>query len=87
MQLLLDRELETSPRRPKNSARVVMACREAGREGDDSSYAPGNIKRAIQNASRQFRIDRGQPSDLSPRDVIEAVQWLCLGPVGGCRWR
>jgi DNA-directed RNA polymerase II subunit RPB1 len=75
MQLILDRELETL-REDQKILRVVMACREAGREADDSSYAPGNIKRAIQNASRQFRIDRGQPSDLSPRDVIEAVEAL-----------
>jgi DNA-directed RNA polymerase II subunit RPB1 len=75
MQLLLDRELETL-REDQKILRVVMACRESGREADDSSYAPGNIKRALQNASRQFRIDRGQPSDLSPRDVIEKVNAL-----------
>jgi DNA-directed RNA polymerase II subunit RPB1 len=75
VQLLLDREAETL-REDQAILRVVMANREAGRESDESSYAPGNVRRVIQNALRQFRIDRGQPSDLHPRTVIQKVNAL-----------
>jgi len=75
VQLLFDREAETL-REDQAILRVVMANREAGRESDESSYAPGNIRRVIQNALRQFRIDRGQPSDLHPRTVIQKVNAL-----------
>ena len=50
-----------------------MANREAGKEDDPMLYAPGNIKRVIQNALRQFQIDKGLPSDLHPKDVIEKI--------------
>ena len=75
VQLLFDREVEML-REDQKTLRVVMACREAGRESDESSYAPGNIKRVIQNALHQFRIDKGQPSDLHPKTVIEKVNAL-----------
>jgi DNA-directed RNA polymerase II subunit RPB1 len=75
VQLILDREVEVL-REDQRTLRVVMANREAGRESDDSSYAPGNIRRVIHNAIRQFRIDRTQPSDLHPRDVIKKVTAL-----------
>jgi len=75
VQLLLDREAETL-REDQAILRVVMANREAGRESDESSYAPGNVRRVIQNALRQFRIDRGQPSDLHPKTVIQKVSAL-----------
>ena len=75
VQLLLDKEAENL-REDQAVLRIVMANREAGRESDESSYAPGNIRRVIQNACRQFRIDRGQPSDLHPRTVIQLVSEL-----------
>ena len=70
VQLLLDREAEAL-REDQAILRVVMANREAGRESDESSYAPGNIRRVVHNALRQFKIDKGQPSDLHPKEVIE----------------
>eukprot|EP00548_Thalassiothrix_antarctica_P002465 CAMPEP_0194143634 /NCGR_PEP_ID=MMETSP0152-20130528/12758_1 /TAXON_ID=1049557 /ORGANISM="Thalassiothrix antarctica, Strain L6-D1" /LENGTH=1743 /DNA_ID=CAMNT_0038843123 /DNA_START=23 /DNA_END=5254 /DNA_ORIENTATION=+ len=84
VQLMLDREVEILHEDQK-MLRVVMACREAGREADDSSYAPGNIKRVLQNAARQFRIDKGRPSDMHPRRVIEMINALLdrLIVVGG----
>ena len=75
VQLLLDREVEQL-REDQRNLRVIMANRETGRESDDSSYAPGNIRRVISNANRQFRIDKSQPSDLHPRDVIQKVSAL-----------
>jgi DNA-directed RNA polymerase II subunit RPB1 len=84
VQLLMDREIEIL-REDQRSLRVIMANREAGRESDDSSYAPGNVRRVINNAIRQFRIDKSQPSDLHPRDVIQKVSALldCLVVVVG----
>ena len=75
IQVLLDKETEAI-REDQRILRVVMANREPGREADDVSYAPGNIRRAIHNAVRQFRIDRSHPSDLHPKDVIEKVNAL-----------
>ena len=75
VQLLMDRELETL-REDQAILRVVMKNREPGRESDESSYAPGNVRRAIHNAIRQFRIDKSKPSDLHPRDVIQTVNAL-----------
>jgi len=53
-----------------------MANREAGRESDPMSYAPGNIQRVIMNATQQFRINRSQPSDLHPKDIITKLNSL-----------
>ncbi len=75
VQMLFDEELRSLKEDQKN-LRVIMANREAGRESDISSYAPGNVKRVIHNASRQFRIDRSQPSDLHPKDVVRKVNAL-----------
>lgn len=75
VQLLLDRELETL-REDQAILRVVMANREAGRESDESSYAPGNIRRVLHNSQRQFRIDKGLPSDLHPREIFEKTSAL-----------
>lgn len=75
IQLLFDRELETL-REDQAVLRVIMKNREPGRESDEASYAPGNIKRIILNAMRQFRIDRTKPTDLRPTEVIEAVNGL-----------
>lgn len=75
MQMLFDRELE-SLREDQAELRIIMRNREAGRESDDKSYAPGNIRRVIHNAIRQFRIDRNKPSDLHPRELIYTVQAL-----------
>lgn len=75
VQLLLDRELELL-KDDQRTLRIVMANREAGRESDVNSYAPGNVRRVLQNAIRQFRIDKSQPSDLHPRDVINKVNGL-----------
>jgi DNA-directed RNA polymerase II subunit RPB1 len=75
VQLLLDKEAETL-RDDQSILRIIMANREPGRESDESSYAPGNVRRAIQNAIRQFRIDRGQPSDLHPKTIITKVGGL-----------
>lgn len=71
----LDREVEIL-REDQAILRVVMRNREAGRESDESSYAPGNVRRVIHNATRQFKIDKGKPSDLHPRDVIQKVNAL-----------
>jgi len=75
VQLLLDKEAEVL-RDDQAILRVVMANREAGRESDESSYAPGNIRRVLKNATRQFRIDKGQPSDLHPKTVVQKVNSL-----------
>jgi len=75
VQLLFDHELETL-REAQRMLRVVMANREAGRESDPASYAPGNIKRVLQNANRQFRVDKSQPSDMHPKDVQRKVNAL-----------
>jgi DNA-directed RNA polymerase II subunit RPB1 len=56
--------------------RLVMKNREAGRESDESSYAPGNVRRVVHNAIRQFRITKNRPSDLHPRAVMEKVNGL-----------
>jgi len=75
VQVILDREAELL-RSDQETLRIVMANREAGRESDESSYAPGNIRRVLQNAHRQFRIDKSLPSDLHPKDVIQKVNDL-----------
>jgi DNA-directed RNA polymerase II subunit RPB1 len=75
VQQLLDRELEIL-KEDQRMLRIVMANREAGRESDPSSYAPGNIRRVLQNAAQQFQIDRNHPSDLHPTDVINKVNEL-----------
>ena len=48
----------------------------SGIDTDESSYAPGNIRRVLKNATRQFRIDKGQPSDLHPKTVVQKVNSL-----------
>jgi DNA-directed RNA polymerase II subunit RPB1 len=75
VQLALDKEAEVL-RDDQAKLRVIMANREPGRESDEASYAPGNIRRVIHSAIRQFRIDKSQPSDLHPRTVIEKVSEL-----------
>jgi DNA-directed RNA polymerase II subunit RPB1 len=75
VQMLFDEELKTL-KEDQVMLRIIMANREAGRESDISSYAPGNVKRVIHNASRQFRIDNSQPSDLHPKDVARKVNGL-----------
>jgi len=75
IQIILYKEVETL-KGDQRKLRLIMANREAGRESDDVSYAPGNIRRVIQNAIRQFRIDKSQPSDLHPKDVIQKVNAL-----------
>jgi DNA-directed RNA polymerase II subunit RPB1 len=75
VQFLLDRELEIL-KEDQATLRLIMANREAGRESDPMSYAPGNIQRVIMNATQQFRIDRSQPSDLHPKDIITKVNSL-----------
>lgn len=74
--MMLDRELEFL-QEDQRVLRIVMANREAGRESDEASYyAPGNVRRVLHSANRQFRIDMGQPSDLHPKDVILSVNGL-----------
>lgn len=75
LQLLLDKELDTL-REDQVVLRTIMKNREPGRESDESSYAPGNVRRIIQSAIRQFRIDRNKPSDMHPREVIEMTKGL-----------
>ena len=75
VQLMLDRECEVL-KSDQAILRVVMANREAGREADPASYAPGNVRRVINNALCQFRVDRSQPSDLHPKDIIQKVNDL-----------
>lgn len=71
----MDREAELL-REDQAVLRIVMKNREAGRESDESSYAPGNVLRVIHNAARQFRIDKSKPSDLHPREVMQKVNAL-----------
>jgi DNA-directed RNA polymerase II subunit RPB1 len=75
VQMLLDKEVETL-REDQASLRVIMANREPGRESDESSYAPGNIRRVVKNAQLQFLIDVGQPSDLHPRAITTKITEL-----------
>ena len=75
IQLMMDRELELI-REDQAQLRVIMRNREAGRESDESSYAPGNVRRIIGNAIRQFRIDKSKPSDLHPKEVIQKINGL-----------
>ncbi len=75
VQILFDKEVERL-QEAQNVLRVVMANREAGRESDPGSFAPGNIRRVIDNASRQFRIDKSHPSDMHPKDVIRKIEAL-----------
>jgi DNA-directed RNA polymerase II subunit RPB1 len=75
VQILLDKEAETL-REDQAHLRIIMANREPGRESDESSYAPGNIRRVIKNAQLQFRIDKGQPSDLHPRIAMMKITEL-----------
>ena len=75
VQIVLDEELaQLNDDRAK--LRVIMANREAGRESDDSSYAPGNVKRVIRNAIQQFGIEASNVSDLNPRTVIKEINDL-----------
>jgi DNA-directed RNA polymerase II subunit RPB1 len=75
IQATLDQEIEIL-REDQAILRIVMRSREAGRESDDSSYAPGNVRRVIHNAMRQFRIDKSKPTDLHPTEVIQIVNNL-----------
>lgn len=75
VRLMLDQEFETI-KEDQRILRTIMASRESGREADAESYAPGNVRRMIQNAIRQFHVDKSQPSDMHPRDVIRKVQGL-----------
>jgi len=75
VQIILDQEMEVL-KEDQRVLRVIMANREAGTEDVEESYAPGNVKRVIQNAIRQFCIDRAQPSDMHPKDVIRKVSEL-----------
>jgi len=72
---LLEKEVETL-KEDQAVLRIVMANRESGRESDPSSYAPGNVRRVIFNAIRQFRVDKSQPSDMHPKDVARKVKAL-----------
>jgi DNA-directed RNA polymerase II subunit RPB1 len=75
IQFLLDRELEVL-KEDQASLRLIMASREIERESDPLSYAPGNIRRIIANAIQHFRINRREPSDLHPKDIIAKVNSL-----------
>ena len=75
IQHLLEAEVEKI-REDQEILRVVMRNREPGRESDESSYAPGNVRRVILNAIRQFRIDKSKPSDLHPKEIIDKVNAL-----------
>jgi DNA-directed RNA polymerase II subunit RPB1 len=71
----LDREVEIL-REDQAILRIVMKNREPGRESDESSYAPGNVRRTIQSAISQFKIYKGKPSDLHPKEAIQKVNEL-----------
>ena len=75
VQLMLDKEIDQL-KEDQKTLRVIMASREAGSEASEMSYVPGNIKRVLQNAARQFRIDKSQPSDMHPADVCNKVNAL-----------
>ncbi|KAK3341342.1 hypothetical protein B0T25DRAFT_338943 [Lasiosphaeria hispida] len=44
--------------------------------GDPMMQLPLNIIRMIESAKKLFKVDEGQRSDLTPRDVVPAVQSL-----------
>ncbi|KAK3694861.1 hypothetical protein B0T22DRAFT_84642 [Podospora appendiculata] len=46
------------------------------KKGDDSMQLPLNIERIINSAKKLFKVDENQRSDLTPKDVIPAVQAL-----------
>ena len=73
IQHVLDDEI-SQLQEDRRMLRVIMANREAGRESDDSSYAPGNIKRLIRNALQHFSIEKHSVSNLHPEDVISMVK-------------
>merc|ERR1719223_615897 len=75
VQLMLDKEIDQLKEDQKN-LRVIMAIREAGSEASELSYAPGNIDRVLENAARQFKIDKSQPSDMHPEEVASKVNAL-----------
>lgn len=45
-------------------------------DGNQAHYLPVNLRRIIQNAQQDFRIDRRKPSDLDPVDIIDNVRKL-----------
>ncbi|GJP85732.1 hypothetical protein CLOP_g15835 [Closterium sp. NIES-67] len=50
--------------------------RDIAPSGDATWPMPVNLKRLVWNAQKMFRIDTQKPSDLSPLDVIDAVDKL-----------
>ncbi|CAI5984210.1 unnamed protein product [Closterium sp. NIES-65] len=50
--------------------------RDIAPSGDATWPMPVNLKRLVWNAQKMFRIDTHKPSDLSPLDVIDAVDKL-----------
>mmetsp|Transcript_8390 Transcript_8390/g.18385 ORF Transcript_8390/g.18385 Transcript_8390/m.18385 type:complete len:1171 (-) Transcript_8390:1742-5254(-) len=75
IQELLDKEI-SDLEEDRRILRIVMANREPGREAEEDSYAPGNIKRVLLRAKRQFPVDLSTPSDLHPSDIISQVNSL-----------
>ena len=57
--------------------RLICASRGQGQESENAVQIPINIKRLIQNAQQLFVIRMDEPTNLSPRQVIEGVSGLC----------
>lgn len=50
--------------------------RDISPSGDDKGYLPVNLRRLVWNAQKMFRIDPQKPSDMSPLEIIGAVEKL-----------
>lgn len=71
VQSLLDEEWEQLT---KDRAQVRLINK--NKKDDDSMQLPLNIARIIETAKKLFKVDASQRSDLTPKDVIPAVQAL-----------
>lgn len=72
MQKLLDDEYEQLLADRKLLREVLK-----GKAGETKMQLPLNIERIIRHATELFQIDSTARSDLTPKDVIPAVQALC----------
>jgi len=72
----LAREFEQL-KKDQTALRQIMACREPGREADDASQVPVNLKRMTWNAQRMFNVDMNAPTKLHPGKVVDAIEELC----------
>ena len=55
---------------------VKMARKYILDSGDDNVYLPVHLGRLIENAVKKFKINRNEPTDLSPVDVVDKLREL-----------